>query len=426
MATLGHLTPQSGRALAAAIASGEKRREDVIAAYLSAIEAREPDILAFAFFDRDRFIAPPDVTGPLAGLPVGIKDIIDTVDMPTACGSPIYAVRRPVSDAPVVSMVRRAGGTIAGKTVTTEFAAVNPGPTRNPHDLAHTPGGSSSGSAAAVAAGFLPFSLGTQTGGSVIRPASFCGVAGLKPSQGLLPGFCVKGFSWTLDTVGMFATSVADLTFFANAVTGLDLGNPDDPGPPPRIGLARMAVWDEADAATARAIETACERAVSAGASLATLPVDPLFEEAYKAHFVIQDYELARSLAYEFDAQRDLLSPRLRDMIGNGLTITAASYTQAMEAGWKARVASDSLFGDADVLICPSASTAAPHGLESTGSPNQTRLWTLLGLPSVNVPGLVDEAGMPLGVQVVGRMGRDRTVLQAAAWLESAIDPAKT
>ncbi|MGA0594074.1 amidase [Enterovirga sp. CN4-39] len=411
----------SGRALAAALSAGTTRLATVLAEYLSAIEAREPELQTFAHLDRDAFLAGPREKGPLAGLPVGVKDIIDTVDMPTACGSPIYASRMPVSDAPVVSMVRRAGGTIAGKTVTTEFAAVNPGPTRNPHNPSHTPGGSSSGSAAAVAAGFLPFSIGTQTGGSIVRPASFCGVAAIKPTIGLLPGFCVKGFSWTLDTIGLFARDVRDLAFFAEAITGQDLAVPEGELSQPRFGIARLKVWDEMEPAMAEAVETACRTASARGAAVTTLPVPAMFEDAHQAHYAIQDYELARSLAYEFDNHQDLLSPKLRDMIRGGLAISTETYVAALADGRAARFASDALFAGTDVLIWPSASGAAPAGIEATGSPNQTRLWTLLGLPTVNVPGLADASGMPLGIQIVGRLGRDRDVLRAAAWLEDAL-----
>lgn len=412
--------PDSGESLAAALANGTRRLDDILARYLEAIDARESTIKAFVHFDRARFSRPPARTGPLAGLPVGVKDIIDTFDMPTECGSPIYRGRVPVSDAPVVSMVRRAGGHVATKTVTTEFAAVTPGATTNPHNPARTPGGSSSGSAAAIAAGFLPFALGTQTGGSVIRPAAFCGVAGLKPTFGLFPGFGVKGFSWTLDTVGAFARTVSDVAFFAAAITGQALAVTDDDWVP-RIGVARMQVWDEIDPAMARAFEEACRRAGAAGAAVAQLAVDPIFEAVHRAHYVVQDYELARSLADEVDRHADLLSAKLRAMIAGGAAIPTETYVAALADTRRGRIASDTLFGDADVLLAPSAAGAAPQGIEGTGSPNLMRLWTLLGLPSVNVPGLVDGDGMPLGMQVIGRAGDDRRTLQAAAWIEAAI-----
>lgn len=413
-------SPDSGEAAAKAVASGAKRLEDVMARYVEAIDAREATVKAFVHFDRNRFARAHTMQGPLAGLPIGIKDIIDTVDMPTECGSPIYRGRVPVNDAPVVSQIRRAGGNIAAKTVTTEFAAVSPGATTNPHNPKHTPGGSSSGSAAAIAAGFLPFAVGTQTGGSVVRPAAFCGIAGLKPTFGLFPGFGVKGFSWTLDTVGIFAKTVPDLGFFAEAITGQSLAVSDDDRAP-RIGVARMSVWDEVSPAMARAVEEACTRTARAGAKVTQIAVDPIFEAVYRAHFVVQDYELARSLAWEVDNHSDLLSEKLRTMIAGGAAIPAEKYLPALADARRGRAASDTLFGDTDVLIAPSASTSAPAGLESTGSPNLTRLWTLLGLPTVNVPGLVDENGLPLGIQIIGRAGDDRKTLQAAAWVEAAI-----
>jgi Asp-tRNA(Asn)/Glu-tRNA(Gln) amidotransferase A subunit family amidase len=394
--------------------------EDVMARYVEAIDARETTIKAFVHFDRDRFTRVSARQGPLAGLPVGIKDIIDTVDMPTECGSPIYRGRVPVNDAPVVSQIWRAGGHIAGKTVTTEFAAVSPGATTNPHNPKHTPGGSSSGSAAAIAAGFLPFSVGTQTGGSVVRPAAFCGIAGLKPTIGLFPAFGVKGFSWTLDTVGIFAKTVPDLGFFAEAITGQPLAVSDDDWAP-RIGVARMNVWDEVSPAMAQAVDDTCGHASTAGAKVTQLPVEPIFEAVYRAHFVVQDYELARSLAWEVDNHSALLSEKLRTMIAGGAAIPTENYIAALADARRGRAVSDTLFGDADVLIAPSASMSAPAGLESTGSPNCTRLWTLLGLPTVNVAGIVDGNGLPLGIQIIGRAGDDRKTLQAAAWIEAAI-----
>ena len=412
---------QAGAALAQGIVEGSLERDEVLSRYLAAIDAREPEIKAFAHFDRDRFGASPTCNGPLAGLPVGIKDIIDTIDMPTACGSPIYRGCMPPSDAPIVSMVKRAGGVIAGKTVTTEFAAVTPGATRNPHNTEHTPGGSSSGSAAAVAAGFVPFSIGTQTAGSVIRPASFCGVAGLKPSFGLLPGFRVKGFSWTLDTLGLFARTVRDVAFFANAITGQNLSIAAEPLLLPRFGVARMQVWDEIDTAMADAVELTCYLARSRGASVETLAVDEIFEQADKAQYVVQDYELVRSLAFEFDNHKELLSPSLREMIVKAQSITTERYVNALAVGRAARLASSRLFAQADFLIAPAASSPAPLGLESTGSPNVAQLWTLLGLPAVNVPGLQSQSGLPLGIQLIGPLGQDRATLRAAAWLEDAL-----
>lgn len=409
-----------GEALAGAIADGSRRRDDVVAGYLAAIEAREDEVRTFVDFDADAFRAAPSHRGSLAGLPVGIKDIIDTVDFPTACGSPIYAGWTPPCDTPLVTMVRRAGGTIAGKTVTTEFAAGIPGKTRNPRNLAHTPGASSSGSAAAVAAGFVPFAIGTQTAASVIRPAAFCGIAALKPTAGLLPTFGIKGLSWSLDTPGLFAATARDLGFFASALTGLDLSVPRAPAPV-RFAVARMQAWDEIDAAMERGFATACDLAQEAGGSVVRGAVDDLFEAAYRAQFVIQDFELARALAFEFERHPDLLSPRLRTAIANGLAIEGRPYMQAIEDARRARAASERLFAGADVILAPSASSAAPSGHDDTGSPNLSRLWTLLGLPCVNVPGLTDETGLPLGVQVVGRLGQDRTAVSAAAWLEARI-----
>ena len=281
-----------------------------------AIAAREAEIGAFAALDveaaRRSAAAPHLLALPLRGLPVGIKDIFDTADFPTAYGSPIYAGHRPNADAAMVMMVRRAGGIVLGKTVTTEFASLEPAGTRNPRNPAHTPGGSSSGSAAAVAAGMLPLAFGSQTGGSVIRPAAFCGVAGFKPSYRMLPTVGMKCFSWSLDTVGLFAASVADVAFAAAAVSGRDLRVDGRLPAPPTVALVRTHVWDEASAPMQDAVERAARAAERAGARVKELDLPPIFEQAMRAHRIIQDYEAFRALAFEYDRHRDRLGPILR------------------------------------------------------------------------------------------------------------------
>jgi Asp-tRNA(Asn)/Glu-tRNA(Gln) amidotransferase A subunit family amidase len=358
---------------------------------------------------------------PLRGLPIGVKDIYDTADLPTQYGSAIYAGHRPKADAAMVALIRRAGGVVIGKTVTTEFAGLQPAGTCNPHNLAHTPGGSSSGSAAAVAAGMVPIALGSQTGGSVIRPAAYCGVVGFKPSFRLLPTIGMKCFSWSLDTVGLFAAGVADAAFAAALISGRDLRIDSVEPAAPRIAVVRTQSWPEASAGMQDAIARAARAAEAAGAKITEVELPPILEAATQAHGTIQDHEAYRALADEIDRHRDRLGPILRDQLDKAAAITPAAYDDARRLARQARRALVDFMEGIDVLLTPSAPGAAPHGLSSTGKPTFNRLWTLLGTPCVNVPGLFDSAGLPLGVQIVGRFARDRLALEAAAFLQRAL-----
>ncbi len=390
-----------------------------------AIDAREKEIGAFVALDleaaRRRADAARWATTPLVGLPVAFKDIFATADLPTQYGSPIYAGYRPRADAAAVALTRRAGGNVLGKTVTTEMASMVPAGTRNPHNLAHTPGGSSSGSAAAVAAAMVPLAFGTQTAGSVIRPASFCGVAGYKPSYRLIPLVGVKDVAWHLDTAGLFGAGVADVAFAAAATLGRDLRIDKAAPAAPRIALARTHLWPQASAAMQNAVETAARIAQAAGAKVTdvTLPKD--LQDAYGAQFVIQDYETSRALAFEYDRHRDLIGKQLRDQLDRGAATTADAYDAARRTASRGRQVFADTMADYDVILTPSAPGAAPRGLETTGDPAFNRLWTLLGTPCVNVPGFVDDSGLPLGIQIVGRFGRDRAALEAALFVEEAI-----
>jgi Asp-tRNA(Asn)/Glu-tRNA(Gln) amidotransferase A subunit family amidase len=413
--------------LARQIEDGELTPAQVVERCAEAVATHEAQVGAFAVIDLEaarrqaQASAKRLAAAPLRGLPLGIKDIFDTVDWPTAYGSPIYAGHRPRSDAALVTEIRRVGGLILGKTVTTELAFMSPGPTRNPHNLDHTPGGSSSGSAAAVAAGMLPISVGSQTAGSVIRPAAFCGVAGFKPSYGLLPTIGMKCFAWHLDTVGLFAARVADVAFAAGAIAGRPLRVDGEPLHPPQIAVVRTPRWDEASAAMQGALETAARAAAAAGATVADVELPPVFERAFTAHAVIQSYEAYRALGFEYDCCRDRLSAPLRRLLEDAGRLSADDYDAARRSARRARRALAELIGDGTVLLTPSAPGSAPSGLSSTGVPIFNRLWTLLGTPCVNVPGLVDAGGLPLGVQIVGRFGRDRSTLQAAMFLEAAL-----
>jgi Asp-tRNA(Asn)/Glu-tRNA(Gln) amidotransferase A subunit family amidase len=415
----------SARDLVRRLAVGELTPLDVVEICAKAIATREDEIGAFTTLDIERArslaSAPALAVTPLRGLPVGIKDIIDTVDFPTEYGSPIYRGHRPASDAAIVSMVRRAGGIVLGKTVTTEFAHRQSGKTRNPHDPAHTPGGSSSGSAAAVAAGMLPLAVGTQTGGSVIRPAAYCGVAGFKPSFRLIPTLGVKCFSWHLDTVGLFAASVADVAFAAGAITGRDLAVDDHAFRTPRVRVLRDHLWPQASDAMRGAVETAAQAAARAGAAVEDLELPAIIDDAWRAHPTIQDYEAYRAFAFEYDNHRDRLAPPTRDLLDAARAITVDDYDAARRIVRAARQVLRDVLKDGDVLLAPSAPDAAPLGFESTGWPGFNRLWTLLGTPVVNVPGLTNTAGLPLGVQVIGRFGRDRSTLAAAHFIECSL-----
>ena len=287
--------------------------------------------------------------------------------------------------------------------MTTEFAHLDPGKTRNPHNPAHTPGGSSSGSAAGVAAGFFPIATGSQTGGSIVRPASYCGVAGFKPSFGLLPTIGMKCVSWHLDTAGLFAAGVADVAFATAAVSGRDLRVDRKTPAAPRIAVLRQPPWPEASADMNAAVETAARAAEKAGARISEIRLPAALGEAYDVHRMVQGYEAARSLAFEYDRHGDRLRASTREMIESGMAITADIYDDARRTCHRARTETADLFADIDVILSPSAPGAAPVGLASTGTSTFNRLWTLMGTPCVNVPGLKDASGLPLGVQVIGR-----------------------
>jgi len=403
------------------IEAGELTPAAVVDQCAEAIAAREAEIGAFVSLDIEGARACAPNSAALRGLPVGCKDIFDTADLPTEYGSAIYAGHRPKADAAAVSLVRRAGGVVLGKTVTTEFAYQCPGKTRNPRNPAHTPGGSSSGSAAAIAAGMLPITLGSQTGGSIIRPAAFCGVAAFKPSFRLLPTIGMKCFSWSLDTAGLFAAGIADVAFATAAISARDLRVDRANPAAPRIALVRTHIWSQASAAMRNAVETAARAAEQAGARVTEVALPAIFEEAFEAYSPLREFEAFRALAFEYDRHRDRLSPVLRQLLDAAAAITPEMYDDARRTTRRARHAMTDLMIDFDVILTPSATGAAPHGLTSTGSAVFNQLWTLMGTPCVNVPGLDDEAGLPLGVQIIGRFGRDRATLEAAAFVESAI-----
>lgn len=405
-------------ALVGARDAGKARPELMVALSADAIGRLDGDINAFTHVAAKPMISSE---GPLAGVAIGVKDIFDTCDMPTGYGSPAYAEHQPMSDAAIVSLARRRGATIIGKTVTTEFAWFEPGPTVNPHDPARTPGGSSSGSAAAVAAGMVPAAIGTQTGGSVIRPASFCGVAGYKPSYRLLPVTGMKFFAPSLDTAGLFAASVADVALFADLLTGRALSTEAVEPAAARIGVYFCGQLDGADAEMQRALERAAECAVAAGFDVKAIKEPDALAEARDAHATIQNFEAGLAVGPELERFPLLLSDRLADLIRTGQEIAPADYDDARRRAKRGREATHALFDEVDILLTPSAPGVAPVGLPSTGDPRFNKLWTLMGTPTVNIPGFTDTAGLPLGIQAIGRFGRDRRLLSIAARLEQAM-----
>ena len=403
---------------------GSLSPETYLRALLERCEEVEPTIRAWSHLEPEAALAGLSDTpgkGPLNGLPIAVKDVIHAKGMPRSCGSPIYADAVSTVDAPVVAQARMAGAYAMGKTETTEFATYKPAPTHNPAAPGHTPGGSSSGSAAAVSAGMVPLALGTQTAGSVIRPASYCGVVGYKPSFDLIEPSGVKALARSFDTVGVFARSVADAALFAQAVTGLPLLDAAQSAEAPSvIGLCRSPVWNNAEPEMQAAWD---DLATALRGKIATLDVElpSAYGLACDAHPRLMAREAFQALSYEWDSHRDLISPQLRDMLEQGQAIPerAQAEDREMIASLRHRFAHD--LGDTPILITPSAPGAAPRHETGTGSPEFNRLWTLLGVPCVNVPGLQSTDGRPIGMQVVGPIGRDTEVLRVAAWLANIL-----
>lgn len=405
--------------IARSIEAGDTSPSSAIEASRDAILAGDSALRAFTCVSSSPGIGSRGL--PLAGIAVGVKDIIDTADLPTEMGCPdLYRAWQPRADAAVVTLLRQSGATIIGKTATTPFAFLDPAATANPHDAARTPGGSSSGSAAAVAAGLVPLAIGTQTGGSVIRPASFCGVAAIKTSFRLLPTVGVKASAWTLDTLGLFATTVADLAFALEAVSGRPSRLDGRDTGLPRLGILRQAYAGAPEPSGAAVLEMALAALSQAGCTLLEIAEPPTLAEAYAAHGTIQNFEMRQALGWEWAERRDHLPPRLRANLDAAQAITPEDYDVARGKARRARTACRALFDDVDVLVTLSAPGAAP-GRDSTGDPRFNRLFTLLGIPCVNVPGLRDLDGMPVGIQVLAPFGRDAQALAAAHRIEAIL-----
>jgi Asp-tRNA(Asn)/Glu-tRNA(Gln) amidotransferase A subunit family amidase len=420
------------------IRDGRVTSAELVSACLERIGQVEPDVQAFAFLDRDhalrqatdldrhRALGLP--TGRLHGVPVAVKDIFDTGDYPTEFGSPLWAGRTPREDAAAVRRLRAAGAVILGKTVTTEYAYFHPGKTRNPHDTTRTPGGSSSGSAAAVAAFMAPGAIGSQTNGSTIRPAAYCGVVGYKPTHGLIPRTGALMLSRALDQVGMFARSVEDAGLLAEVMAGYDAQDPDtrpaarpqlaatavtEPPLPPRFAFVRSAVWDQADPVTGEAF---AELVAELGEACVEVDLGQGFGRAIGWHKTVMEADMAYNFHRDYEMGRDKLSAQLRELIERGRTYTAVDYLAAQTGAAHLNAALDEVFDEYDAILTPAAPGEAPAG-EATGSPIFCTTWTLLGTPAVTVPLLRSESGLPLGVQLVGRRGNDARLLRTANWL---------
>jgi len=424
---------------AARLRDGEFSAVDYARALLARVQAVEPAVQAWTRLDSGHVLRQAEAAdaaraagapvGPLFGLPVGVKDIIDTFDLPTEDGTVLHAGRQPREDACVVRALRAAGGLLMGKTVTTELATYAPGKTRNPHDPAHTPGGSSSGSAAAVAAGMVPLALGTQTNGSVIRPASFCGVYGFKPSAGLIPRTGVLTQSPSLDAVGVFGRTLDDVALLAETLVGHDaedaLTRPRAAPPlrqmaaadaplPPTLAWVPTPFWDrvapDAQAAYSELVGLLAGR-------IAPFELPATAADAVGWHRTVMEAEIAGSFALEYDRGRDRLSASLQGQIERGRAVTAVAYRDALARVPVLLAGLDGLFDHYDALVTPAALGTAPAGLDSTGDPLLCTLWTFLGMPAVSLPLLTGANGLPIGVQLVGRRGDDARLLRTARWL---------
>ena len=425
------------------IREGRISAVELVTACLDRIAEVDPEIQAWAFLDRDHALsqaqaldqhrARGQALGPLHGVPIGIKDIFDTSDYPTEFGSPFWAGRTPRSDAAAVARLRAAGAVIMGKTVTTEYAYFHPGKTRNPHDRERTPGGSSSGSAAAVAAHMVPGAIGSQTNGSTIRPAAYCGVVGFKPSHGLIPRTGALLLSRTLDHVGIFARTVEDVALLAETLVGFDGEDADtrpmarplftavaasEPPLPPRFAFVKSPAWQHAEPVTREAF---AELVDSLDEAVAEVDLGESFARAFDFHRTIMEVEMAHNLHRDYEQGRDQLSAPLRQLIERGRTYRAVEYTAAVAGIAALNDGLDYVFDEYDAILTLAAPGEAPRGLESTGNPIFCTLWTYLGVPAITMPLLRSEAGLPLGVQLVGRRGNDARLLRTARWLASNV-----
>jgi Asp-tRNA(Asn)/Glu-tRNA(Gln) amidotransferase A subunit family amidase len=426
------------------IRDGRTTSVELVRDCIKRIDEVEPAVQAWAFLDRDHAMRQAEAAdehrrhgralGPLHGVPIGIKDIFDTTDMPTEFGSPFWAGRTPRDDAAAVARLRAGGAVIMGKTVTTEYGFMHPGKTRNPHDHTRTPGGSSSGSAAAVAAHMVPGALGAQTNGSVIRPAAFCGVVGFKPTHGLIPRTGALMLTRTLDHVGVFARSVEDAALIVEAIAGFDAEDPDtrplarpplaavaasEPPLPPRFAFVRTAAWPHVEPVMSAAFDELRE---ALGEQVAEVDLGSSFERTLEQHRTVMDVEMAHNLQRDYEQAGEQLSAVLRAAIERGRAVAAVEYLRAVAAIGTLNTALGDIFNEYDALLTPAAPGPAPRG-EATGNPAFASTWSYLGTPAVTLPLMATEEGLPLGVQLVGRRDGDARLLRTARWLVKTLRP---
>ena len=419
------LNELTATAIVQAIEAGQTTCESVMRACLERISEREPQVLAWHYLDaegalkRARELDRSGKSGPLRGVPIGMKDIIDTCDMPTEYGTPIHAGHRPRIDAAVVALSRRAGGVIVGKTVTTEFANRTPGKTRHPMDPSRTPGGSSSGSAAAVGDMMVPLALGTQTTQSTIRPAAFCGCVGYRPTWGDIRCHGVMEAAGSVDTVGIIARSVEDVALYRDVL----IGSPPQPLPEPsgsslRIGFARTHAWDECEPSSKKLLEECAASLARAGASVGDVALPTEFARIPDAHRWISSFEFARNRTWEIDRHWDMISQGLREnRLKDGMGCSFEQYRDARTFAERCRLKQDDLFADYDILLTPAAAGEAPVGLERTGNAAFGTLWTTLHVPCVTLPLFKGPHGLPVGAQLIAKRNDDRRLLEAARWI---------
>ncbi len=404
------------------IRAGQLTPRDLLESCLARIAAREGAVRAFAFHDPALARAAAPLAGALHGIPFAVKDVIDTDDQPSQYGSPIWAGHRPRADASCVAWARQAGAVIIGKTVTTEFATRTPGPTSNPHNPGHTPGGSSSGSAAGVAAGMFPLAFGTQTAGSIIRPAAYCGAVGYKPSYGTIDRAGMKVMSESLDTIGVIARSVADCALAVGAVARRDLGDPDTAtGAVPRIGVCATVAGATALPETESLLAQAAGTLARAGARLRDQSLPPAFDALRLAQPIVMNAQSHAAMGWELAHHETQISDVLRERLAWGAAQGAAALDAACQTMRDLQAAFSDVMADLDILITPSAPGEAPAGLHATGEPSFNAAWTALHVPCVTIPCGTGPHGLPLGVQIVGRRGTDRATLAWAQWVASVL-----
>jgi Asp-tRNA(Asn)/Glu-tRNA(Gln) amidotransferase A subunit family amidase len=422
------LNELSATEAAAQIADGNISSEALVRACLERIEAREPDVAAWIYLDPHHALAQARqrdseaATGPLHGIPVGFKDIVDTADMPTAYGSPIYRDCRPATDAVCVTNTRAAGGIVMGKTVSTEFAFRYPGRTANPHNRLYSPGGSSSGSAAAVADCMVPLAIGTQTGGSVIRPAAYCGVYGYKATYNLLSFAGVRHLAESFDNLGCMARTLDDIALFRSVLMAIP-PQPIGAGveTPPRIAFCRTPYWQEAQDATRELIEGAAGRFAAAGADVVNFELPPSFDDILDLTWQVTHFECARCFAYDYAEHAESISGAVRDAVEAGRAVPYERYIENLRTLESLRTEIHAALDGFDAILTPSAVGEAPLGLGDTGPITFNFLWTVLHMPAITLPLFSGPNDLPIGAQLVARRHDDDRLLAIARWVERHI-----